>query len=137
MRKFCAGALLGLLAAWGVAAASQGADHDGWFWNKLDAAAKTGYVSGYGDAMQLSASKLAILHTASQLFHWKGGDRIIGQLRQELVMSALKPSDAISRLDALYSNPKYRELDLGTAIQMLAMRDKEPASRSPKGAGKP
>jgi hypothetical protein len=36
-------------------------------------------------------------------------------------MSELKPSDAVKRLDALYANRKYSELDLGTALQVLAI----------------
>ena len=31
------------------------------------------------------------------------------------------PQDAVSRLDTLYNNQKYSELDLGTALQLLAL----------------
>jgi hypothetical protein len=36
-------------------------------------------------------------------------------------MSELKPEDAVKRLDTLYANRKYSELDLGTALQVLAI----------------
>jgi hypothetical protein len=37
-------------------------------------------------------------------------------------MSELAPQDAVNRLDTLYNNQKYSELDLGTALQLLALR---------------
>ena len=36
-------------------------------------------------------------------------------------MSELAPQDAVNRLDTLYNNQKYSELDLGTALQLLAL----------------
>ena len=39
----------------------------------------------------------------------------------QLSMSELAPEDAINRLDALYKNQKYSELDLSTAPQLLAL----------------
>jgi hypothetical protein len=33
----------------------------------------------------------------------------------------LKPAEAVKRLDTLYANRKYSELDLGTALQVLAI----------------
>jgi hypothetical protein len=62
-----------------------------------------------------------VLTTAADLFHWKGADRIIHQLSHELAMSEMKPADAVKRLDTLYANRKYSELDLGTALQVLAI----------------
>jgi len=41
-------------------------------------------------------------------------------LSHELAMSELKPAEAVKRLDTLYANRKYSELDLGTALQVLA-----------------
>ncbi len=40
-------------------------------------------------------------------------------------VSEFKPNDVIKRLDDLYSNRKYSELDLGSAVQILTMRANE------------
>ena len=135
MKNFVAGVMLGFLVSWAVAFASANANHDGMFWNKLTQPAKTGYVNGYADAMRVSVARLDSLTAAGDLFHWKGGRKIIHQLAADLSMSAdLTPDEAVSRLDALYGNQKYSELDLGSALQLLALRarDQHPAS----GAGK-
>jgi hypothetical protein len=71
--------------------------------------------------MQVSVGKLNVLTTAADLFHWRGADRIIHQLSHELALSELKPAEAVERLDTLYANRKYSELDLGTALQVLAI----------------
>lgn len=121
MKKFIASVVLGsVLSCVGVFAAPS-FDHNGSYWNQLSASAKSSYVNGYGDAMQVSVGKLNVLTTAADLFHWKGADRIIHQLSHELAMSELKPAEAVERLDTLYANRKYSELDLGTALQVLAI----------------
>jgi hypothetical protein len=122
MKKFVAGVVVGFVASCAVAFASASANHDGLFWNKLNRNAKDGYVNGYADAMRVSVSKLDTLTTAGDLFHWKGSRRIINQLETQLSMSELAPQDAVNRLDTLYNNQKYSELDLGTALQLLALR---------------
>jgi len=114
--------MVGFIASCAVAFASASADHNGLFWNKLNRAAKDGYVNGYADAMRVSVSKLDTLTTAGDLFHWKGSRKIIHQLETQLSMSELTPQDAVTRLDTLYNNQKYSELDLGTALQLLALR---------------
>jgi hypothetical protein len=129
MKRFVAGVVVGFIASCAVAFASAIADHNGVFWNKLNRAAKNGYVNGYSDAMRVSVSKLDTLTTAGDLFHWKGSRRIIHQLETQLSMSELTPQDAVNRLDTLYNNQKYSELDLGTALQLLALR--------PQGGGSP
>ena len=58
MKRFCAGVVLGFLASLGMGWAAPNFDHNGNFWNKLNTSAKTGYINGYGDAMQVSAGKL-------------------------------------------------------------------------------
>ncbi len=121
MKKFFAGAMLGFLASWAIASAAT-ANHNGFFWNKLTNAAKDGYVNGYSDAMRVSVSKLDTLTTAGDLFHWKGSRKIIHQLESQLSMSEITPEEAVTRLDTLYTNQKYTELDLGTALQLLALR---------------
>jgi hypothetical protein len=121
MKKFIAGVVVGfVLSCVGVFAAPS-FDHNGSYWNQLNASAKSGYVNGYSDAMEVSVGKLNVLTTAADLFHWKGADRIIHQLSHELAMSELTPAEAVKRLDTLYANRKYSELDLGTALQVLAI----------------
>jgi hypothetical protein len=122
MKRFVAGVVVGFVASCAVAFASADANHNGLFWNKLNRPVKEGYVNGYADAMRVSVSKLETLTTAGDLFHWKGSRRIIHQLQTQLSMSELAPQDAVNRLDTLYNNQKYSELDLGTALQLLALR---------------
>jgi hypothetical protein len=131
MKKFIAGVVIGLVASLGVGFAAPSMDHNGVFWNKLNNSAKAGYINGYSDAMQVSVGKLDSLHIAAGLFHWKGSDKIIRQLSGELSMSELKPDEAVKKLDSLYSNSKYSELDLGQALQLLAAR--MPADSSAPG----
>ncbi|HTQ24452.1 MAG TPA: hypothetical protein VMI09_07120 [Candidatus Binataceae bacterium] len=121
MKKFIAGVVVGFGLSCAVVFAAPNFDHNGSYWNQLNASAKSGYVNGYSDAMQVSVGKLNVLTTAANLFHWKGADRIIRQLSHELAMLELKPEDAVKRLDTLYANRKYSELDLGTALQVLAI----------------
>jgi hypothetical protein len=121
MKKFSAGLVLGFLLSWGIGLAATSFNHNGTFWNKLNVAAKSGYVDGYGDAMQVSVGKLDSLSIAADLFHWKGADKIIRQLARELSTSELGSDEAVHKLDTLYSNPKYSELDLGQALQLLTV----------------
>jgi hypothetical protein len=119
MKKFIAGVVVGFVASCGVGFAASSLDHNGVFWNKLNNTAKTSYINGYGDAMQVSIGKLDSLSFAGDLFHWRGADKIINQLARELSTDELTPDQAIKKLDALYANPKYSELDLGLALQLL------------------
>jgi hypothetical protein len=122
MKKFIGGVVVGFVASCGVGFAAQSFDHNGVFWNKLNNAAKSGYINGYGDAMQVSAGKLDSLSIAADLFHWRGANKIIKQLVSELSTADLTPDQAVKKLDTLYANPKYSELDLGQALQLLAAR---------------
>jgi hypothetical protein len=121
MKKFIAGVVVGFVLSCAGVFAAPSFDHNGSYWNQLNSSAKSGYVNGYSDAMEVSVGKLNVLTTAADLFHWKGADRIIHQLSHELAMSELKPAEAVRRLDTLYANRKYSELDLGTALQVLAI----------------
>jgi hypothetical protein len=121
MKKFIAGVVVGFVLSCAGVFAAPSFDHNGSYWNQLNASAKSGYVNGYSDAMEVSVGKLNVLTTAADLFHWKGADRIIHQLSHELAMSELTPAEAVKRLDTLYANRKYSELDLGTALQVLAI----------------
>ncbi|HXZ87317.1 MAG TPA: hypothetical protein VEF07_02025 [Candidatus Binataceae bacterium] len=133
MKKFIVGVVVGFAVSLGVGFAAPGADHNGLFWNKLNVSAKTGYINGYSDAMQVSIGKLDSLTFAAALFHWKGADKIIKQLSRELSMSDVAADDAVKKLDSLYSNPKYGDLDLAQAMQLLAPRDLNmpPAAATP------
>jgi hypothetical protein len=123
MKRFFAGVLTGFVATSAVALASPEANHDGMFWNKLNPAAKNGYISGYADATRVTVSKLDTLIMAGDLFHWKGSRTIIHEVETELSRSELAPKDAVSRLDTLYKNQSYRGLDLSSALQLtMALR---------------
>jgi hypothetical protein len=132
MRKFIAGVVVGFMLSCAGAFAATSFEHNGSYWNQLNPSAKAGYVNGYSDAMQVSVGKLDVLTTAARLFHWRGADKIIHQLSRELAMSELKPSEAVKRLNTLYSNRKYAELDLGTALQLLAIRSPSATPHSAK-----
>lgn len=127
MKKFAAGIVLGFMASWAVAFASSNVSHNGSFWNRLNATAKDGYVNGYSDAMRVSVGKLNVLNSAADLFHWKGARRIIHQLSGQLSMEDVSANQAVKRLDDLYSNQKYSELDIGEALQTLSIRASETA----------
>jgi hypothetical protein len=135
MKKFSVGVVLGFLACWGIGFATVNFTHNGAYWNQLNGAAKTGYVDGYGDAMQVSTGKLDSLTIAGNLFHWKGADKIIRQLSSELSTSGFASNEIVRKLDSLYANPKYSELDLGQALQMLAAR--APIDQETRGSSHP
>jgi len=128
MKRFIAGVVVGFVLSCAGVFAAPSFDHNGSYWNQLNPSAKSGYVNGYSDAMQVSVGKLNVLTTAADLFHWKGADRIIHQLSHELAMSELRPSEAVKRLDTLYANRNYSELDLGTALQVLAIDSTDQSS---------
>jgi hypothetical protein len=142
MKKFSAGVVLGFILSCGLGLAAQSLDHNGAFWNGLDSSAKQGYVNGYSDAMGVSVGKLDNLTVAADLFRWKGAKKIIRQLSRELEISGQRPEDVVKRLNDLYSDRKYSELDLGSAFQYLAMRgipapDAAPAAAAPPAASAP
>ncbi len=132
MRKFAVGVLAGFLASWTIAFAAPSYGHNGLFWKTLNTSGKDGYINGYSDAMRVSVGKLDSLTVAGDLFHWKGARKIIHQLANELSMTDMTPQDAVKRLDNLYSNQKYSELDLGQALQLLTLRAKETAPPASK-----
>ena len=135
MKKFVAGVVLGMMTAWGVVFAAPSLDHNGVFWRKLSNQAKAGYLSGYGDAMQVSTGKLEVLNNAADLFHWKGAKKIIRQISSELSSSNLTPDQTVKKLDSLYANPKYSELDLGQALQYLGAQPAADPNVATAGAG--
>lgn len=132
MKKFIAGVVAGFMVNWAVGFAAPTVDHNGLFWNKLNNSGKTSYINGYSDAMQISVGKLDSLTIAADLFHWKGANKIIHQLSRELALAEVTPNEAVKKLDTLYSNTKYSELDLGQALMYLSAHASDAAdSRSP------
>ena len=136
MKKFIAGVVVGFVLSCAGVFAAPSFDHNGSYWNQLNSSAKSGYVNGYSDAMQVSVGKLDSLNIAAGLFHWKGANKIIRQLSHELTIGETTPNQAVKKLDTLYSNPKYSELDLGQALQLLAVQTsvEPPADSSTKDA---
>jgi hypothetical protein len=130
MKKFIAGVVVGIGLSCGIGLASPGAEHNGTFWQQLTNPVKTGYINGYRDAMDVSIQRVNTLSIAASYLHWKSGDKIIHQLMQELSMRDIKPDEAVRKLDALYSNPKYSQLDLGQALQLLLAQTAEKAANS-------
>ena len=135
MKRFAAGVVLGFILSCGLGLAAQSLDHNGSFWNSLGVSAKQGYVNGYSDAMNVSVGKLDNLTVAADLFRWKGAKKIIRQLSRELAISDQRPEDVVKRLNELYSDRKYSELDLGSAVQLLTMRSAQaPEAQAAPGA---
>jgi hypothetical protein len=134
MKRFAAGVVLGFILSCGLGMAAQSLDHNGLFWNKLGLDGKQGYVNGYSDAMNVSVGKLDNLMIAADLFRWKGAKKIIRQLSHELALSDQNPAELVKRLNELYADRKYSELDLGSAVELLTMRN-TPAPEAPPGPG--
>jgi hypothetical protein len=137
MKKFTTGVVVGFLLSWGLTFAAPNLDHNGLFWGKMDTSGKGGYVSGYTDAMQVSVGKLDNLEIAADLFRWKGAKKIIRQLSHELNVADISSPVLVKKIDQLYSNRKYSELDLGSALQLLALKgtqhsDSENTGTSPQ-----
>jgi len=134
MKKFIAGVVVGCSLSCGVGLASQSLEHNGIFWRQLTNPAKTGYINGYRDAMDVSVQQVNTLSIAASYLHWKSGGKIIRQLIQELSMNNVRPDEAVRKLDALYSNPKYSQLDLGQALQLLLAQTPENAQNGDHGS---
>jgi hypothetical protein len=128
MKKFIAGVVVGCSVSCGIGLASPALEHNGIFWQQLTSPAKAGYIDGYRDAMDVSVQQVNTLSIAASYLHWKSADKIIGQLTQELSTNGIKPDEAVQKLDALYSNPKYSQLELGQALQLLLAQRAENTS---------
>jgi len=83
--------------------------------------------------MDVSVQQVNTLLIAASYLHWKSGDKIIAQLTRELSMNDIKPEEAVRKLDSLYSNPKYGQLDLGQALQLLLAQTAETARNDSNG----
>ncbi len=114
---FVVGVLLAGSAAWAAAI-----NHNGVFWCKLEASTKRTYLEGFADGTAISSQKLEELASAAEIFHWQSGERVIRQLQHDLAMPAGSFADTLAKLDRLYSDPRYAELDIGAALQLLDSR---------------
>src|SRR5579862_8144198 len=101
-----------------LASAALTARHDGAFWKELHKQDKMAYISGYSDAAHASIGKLDQLRVAALLFHWKGANKILDQVRRGLDVSNLPASDLMAYLDTVYSNPRYGDFDVANAIEL-------------------
>ena len=121
MRRFVAGTISGFLASSVLTFASGGVAHTANFWNELNGAAKYGYICGYSDALRVARVELDELKIAANVFDWKGAPIIIQTLSDQLSTSDLPPEVALRELNTLYANPHYRDLDLGSALELLTI----------------
>jgi hypothetical protein len=119
--KFAAGVALGASLSCALASAGQDARHDGLFWKGLGNHDKTAYVAGYSDAMHTSLGKLDNLKVAAALLHWKGANKILGQVARGLDLSGLSSNHLVAYLDNVYSNPRYGDFDVPMAIEAATM----------------
>ncbi len=121
-KKLGLGAVLGcLLGASSVLAAPHIA-HNGGFWHQLNAPTKEAYVAGYADAMDISTARLEPLALAAEMLHWSNGRKIVHQLQHDLAIPDRARNQAVPGLDRLYADPRYGELEIGIALQLLASR---------------
>jgi hypothetical protein len=81
-------------------------------------------------------TKLDSLRIAADLFHWKGAPRVIRQLSRELSFSGLTSDRVVQRLDQLYANPKYSQLDLGSALQLITFKTPREKASAVKQTGR-
>ena len=136
--QFAVGIAVGASLSCALASAAQVSHHDGAFWGRLGSLDKTAYVTGYSEAMHTSFGKLDSLKVAAGVFHWKGADRILGQIARELDMSGLPTDRLVASLNKIYSNPRYTDFDVANEIELAALRDtsdmKSTTSESPISA---
>jgi hypothetical protein len=130
MGKFAGGVVVGVSLGCALAAAAQVPRHDGAFWGRLDNQDKAAYVAGYSDATHSSLGKLYNLKLAAGVFHWKGANKILAQVARGLDISGLPAAGLINYLDRVYSDPRYSDFNLETAIELAAMRGIDQQSAS-------
>ena len=69
---------------------------------------------GYSDAAHFGLGKLDNLKLAAGVFHRKGADKILAQVARD--QSSLPTPGLIAYPDSVYSDPRYGNFELGTAI---------------------
>lgn len=121
--RFATGIALGASLCCVLASAAQASRHDGVFWVKLGSQDKIAYIAGYADAMRTSIGKFDNLRAAAGIFHWKGADRILGEIACELDMSGLPADRLVASLDKIYLNPRYADFEVANEIELAALRD--------------
>lgn len=138
MKKLIAGMLAGFVVNLGLGFAAPGIDHNGFFWNQLNGSAKTGYIDGYSDAMQVSLGKLDTLTIAAALFsleRCRQDHQAVGARPLDLGSQAPRSSQEAKR--ALFRSEEYRDLDLAQAMQLLPPGDLNPAAAAIANSAKP
>ena len=134
MRGFVAGMIFGLGISATVAFAANRVAHKGKFWTKMTRESKISYVDGYYDAMRVSTEKVDVLEVAADLFRWRGAAKILRQLERQLSTDEFTANQAVERLDTLYSNDKYSELDLPQALETMIIHAEETEASGSKGS---
>lgn len=119
--KLWAGFVLGLALGCGNVWAKPLLNHDGIYWSKLQNSAKQAYVVGFVDGFATSVQKLEQLRETAKMFHWRAGDHIIRQVQSGLEMSADNPAATVAKLERLYSERRYAELEVSDALQLIAL----------------
>ena len=122
MKRFLAGCDDGICRKLCGCLRGLGRQHNGTFWNKLSPAAKRGHLNGYADAMQVCVSKLDTLVTAGDLFRWQGSRKILREIKSQPSILEVVREEAVNHLDTLYENQRLTELDLGSALESMALR---------------
>jgi hypothetical protein len=120
-----------------LAAAAQVSRHDGVFWSRLGNQDKAAYVAGYSDATHFSLGKLDNLRLAAGVLHWKGANKILVQVARGLDISVLPAPALIAYLDKVYSNPRYADFDVESAIGLAAVRGIDAQSPSSEATTAP
>jgi hypothetical protein len=126
--RLAAGLVVGASLGGALAATAQVSHHDGAFWGRLGNQDRAAYVAGYSDASDRMLSKLSDLRVADGVFHWKGANKVLAQVARGLDLSGLSAADLIAYLDRVYANPRYGDFDVGSAIEVAAMRGIGPQS---------
>jgi hypothetical protein len=116
--------------------AGQVSSRDGSYWHSLLPSGRIAYIEGYTDAMYITAKKLETLDAATRMLHWKGAKKIFGLVTSELDFSGHTADDLMDSLNGVYSDPKYRRLKLGQALQLALARSDASASENHAGAAK-
>ncbi|MBV8136121.1 MAG: hypothetical protein JO121_10910 [Deltaproteobacteria bacterium] len=84
--------------------------------------------------MRVSTEKVDVLEVAADLFRWRGAAKILRQLERQLSTDEFTANQAVERLDTLYSNDKYSELDLAQALETMIIHAEETEASGSKGS---
>ena len=97
------------------ATAAKAASRDGQFWLSMSAEAKHGWIEGY-----IAASAMSLVWASSESIGQPATQALMASL--EIFEIIAQESDAwriVAGLDAVYSKPKYRAIELVSALRVL------------------